>query len=145
MLLSELFIVTGQGLRQYVLITAIHYDLNFCTPLVYMLKIKRKLNELAWTCIFLFQFYRYESVKPNSRAGFKSSFFAAPEHWWNFYHRRITICSCKQLCKFEGMYVCTFCSTFPTFLRLEQITCITHSLSRLVVGPIMELTIFMQT
>jgi hypothetical protein len=48
MLLSELFIVTGQGLRQYVLITAIHYDgLNFYTPLVYMLKIKRKLNELA--------------------------------------------------------------------------------------------------
>jgi hypothetical protein len=91
-----------------------------------MLKIKRKLNELAWTCIFLFQFYKYESVKPNSPAGFKSSFFAASEHWWNFYHRRITLCSCEQLCKFEGMHVCTFCTTFPTFLLLEQTSTIAH-------------------
>lgn len=52
-------------------------------------------------------------------AGFKGSFFAASEHWWDIHHWRIALCSCRQLFKSEGMYcfsTLNFIASFGTTL-----------------------------
>ena len=56
-------------------------------------------------------------------ADFKSSFIAAPEHWWNIYHRRNALCGCKQLCKFEGVYPVYVLLYIHMILGLDRLSC----------------------